>query len=148
MNPFGSRDEDPLLQNDPLAPPPDDSESEGGAAVPEEASSRSGEVASGREESSDQEGKSRGSASPSAGNQSVFSPSDGFFAFEGQGDTRVVVRSAAEASEGRLTVLNTALSQGWRLVRVELREDAAEAESSSDRTAPELAFVLRQPEAS
>lgn len=163
MNPFGSRDEDPLLQNDPLAPSSDDAASDDEAdasgepppettdASPpssEKTTAQSGKIGSGPGEASARDEDPPVSDPSPAADQSVFSPSDGFFAFEGQGDTRVVVRSVPEASEGRLTVLNAALGRGWRLARVELRGDEADRDSSPDRTAPEIAFFLRRPEAS
>lgn len=125
MDPFGSREDDPLLQGDPFAPTSSEDDADGGEAASENRSpvetgeaSRSGETTG----------------------ESVFEESGSHFALDGDGDTRVVFRSAEGASEGRLTVLNAAFDQGWSLDRVELRKGEGGGAGTS------IAFVLRQVE--
>jgi hypothetical protein len=44
------------------------------------------------------------------------------------------------AAEGRLTELNAAFDQGWRLAHVDLRSETADATAPEERS---LAFILR-----
>lgn len=144
VNPLGSRDEDPLLKNDPLAPSSDGDEGEGDDETtgmtssgedPSSANLPPGKTSSGLQRQSPQ--KNESDSELQEDNWSVFSPSEDHFAFGGEGDTRVVVRSVEAAAEGRLTVLNSAFDQGWRLARVALKEE---------KSSFSVAFVLRSPE--
>lgn len=155
MTLFGSREEDPLLQNDPLAP----SSGESGEKEPGETGSfeddtrsedaRSNESSRGEEKPGGKEPP--GSESDGAGDDagSVFRSYSNHFALDGEGDTRVLVRSEEEALEGRLTLINAALNQGWRLARVEVNDEETSEQSSStrdgrkDATGRSVVFVLR-----
>ena len=186
MSVFGTREDDPLLQNDPLAPSPDDEqegepssdeppydEESSEKAVSEDASS---EAAPSDKETAPTDGpETDASTSHSEGTDSVFGPGsssetedENHFRLGGSEDTRAIVRSAKEAASGRLTVLNAAFDQGWRLSRVDVQEDPtpeaasdpdppsdedlpSSQDGSSEASSPEdpsltLAFVLRQPE--
>jgi hypothetical protein len=154
MSLFGSREEDPLLENDPLAP---SSDSE---AVHEE-------DASSIEEDDDAESTSSSASAPEmdppgalssdgAESDSVFrvtsphsvSSEENELQFDSREDTRVVVHTAEEAGAGRLTVLNAALEEGWRLDRVELRsespDEAGLEEEGAQSSIVTLAFVLQK----
>ena len=146
MSLFGSREEDPLLQDDPLAPSSD----EEGASDEESADVQ---PTGGAEDtdSASQEDSEQDTLPPAISGESgdsVFAPTgsngedceSGFFHFEGEENERVLVRTAREAAAGRLNVLNSALDGGWRLGRIELRED-----SSSEDSSIECVFVLRRP---
>ncbi|PQJ26945.1 hypothetical protein BSZ35_18655 [Salinibacter sp. 10B] len=149
MAPFGSRKDDPLLQDDPLAPPSDEGAGEEddstGDVDPEtHADESTDEGAAVDGEDADAESRSlveTGEASRvgETTDPSVFEDSGDRFKFGRDGDTRVVTRSAEGASEGRLTVLNAAFEQGWTLDRVELRNDEG---GEVDRMS--IAFVLRR----
>ena len=149
MAPFGSREDDPLLQDDPLAPPSKEGDGEDddttGDVDPEaHADESTGEGAAVDEEDARAESRSlvetgEDSRVGEATDPSVFEDSGDRFKFDGDGDTRVVTRSADGASKGRLTVLNAAFEQGWTLERVELRNgEGGEAARMS------IAFVLRR----
>jgi hypothetical protein len=156
MNPFGSREDDPLLQNDPLAPSDDE---------PTEESSTDGEPPT-------QSTSSNGEASPTSPEQdapppddesedshSVFertSPGDGDphapVCFHKTDDALIIYQWAPEGSTGQLTALNSVLDEGWRLDRVELREElpppaeSNDAPPPSEQPSPIVTFVLREPE--
>jgi hypothetical protein len=149
MSLFGSREDDPLLQDDPLAPSSDE---EGPEEAPTGEEPESAEPEGGADEPPPQDDpEEEWSLSPAVSRgsgDSVFAPTgsngeegdSGFFHFEGEDDERVIVRTAREAAAGRLNVLNSALNGGWRLGRIELRED-----DSSDDASIECVFVLRRP---
>jgi len=107
MSIFGSREEDPLLQNDPLAPPSDDS-SDSSSAHPEGLRSDSDSPLS----NALTEAESPGPGAP--------------FAFPEEGPTRTLRRSVEAAREGHLSILNAAFDQGWRLTRIEYQEQTAD----------------------
>ena len=141
MSVFGSRDEDPLLQDDPLAPSADDDDHE--EASPDETTS-SDDVTR------------RASSSPAEGRRggvTVFGrvAPTGDDGEEAGGETRVLVQSPAEAASGALAALNNALDDGWRIRRVDVNEDsAAEPDAEIGRSSSEptltLAFVLHRSE--
>ena len=154
MSIFGSRDDDPLLQEDPFAPNPKDDPSE---------EDPPGEKSAG-EDATDEEPRAGDSATAerpdappseadSARRGSVFGPADtaqGRPSAEGvpgsgEGGTRVLVRLLEEAAEGRLDRLNTAVDAGWRLRRIELLDDASDKQGQSAGTSRSLAFVLHKP---
>lgn len=171
MDIFGSREEDPLLQDDPLAPSSEEGASEdnaeGGSAeedshkrnapkqdiASEEASSTGFNSDASPTESIDDDHLPTGTNEERE--DSVFRNTAAdqgrgpHFRFDGTEDTRVVVRSGKEAAEGRLTVINAALEEGWQLGRVEVQENdpsasSAEVEASSKDTSITLAFVLHR----
>jgi hypothetical protein len=121
MSIFGSRDDDPLLQDDPLAPSSDNEESRDDAARPS-----SGGGAAGREQ-----------GPPHEAGTGVFGPFDAEASVPSDDPTREVVRTATQAAEGNLAPLNAALDQGWRVARVHVRGSAAGPSSR------EVVFVLR-----
>ena len=145
MSVFGSRNDDPLLQNDPLAPDSDD-ESEGEAT----------EDPSAKTEATSQE-----TASPKGARRtedSVFQPKTTESPPEGRRDSdrqgeqsRVIIRSVEEAGRGAMDAINEALDDGWRLDSVEVnnvsaaRRDA-DVENASTTASFTLAFVLRRKE--
>jgi hypothetical protein len=151
MSLFGSREDDPLLQDDPLAPSSDE---EGPEEAPTGEKPEGAEPEGGADEAapSPQDDPAEEESLPPAvsreSGDSVFAPTgsngeegeSGFFHFEGEDDERVIVRTAREAAAGRLNVLNSALDGGWHLSRIELRED-----SSSDDSSIECVFVLGRP---
>lgn len=127
MSIFGSREDDPLLQDDPFAPPPDDDPS-------------AEEDASPAEQSADAPSDETPSRS-----ESVFGPSDGEGdRFSESTSTRVLVHPVEEAANGHLAQLNMALDEGWRFRRVELREEATDEELQSRQAPRTLAFVLHR----
>lgn len=159
MSIFGTREDDPLLENDPLAPSSDD-EQEGDAPPDEDASSK---AALSDEETASQSGSEevRPSSRPGFSNSeepaSVFGAgssaevnAENHFRFDGSEETRVIVRSAEELTRGRLTMLNSALDVGWRIDRVKLRKGASPANEattagpSSGDASVELVFVLHR----
>ena len=124
MSVFGSRKDDPLLQNDPFAP------------------------ASEEEEPDTDDSSKDEDASPSNDHDSfgVFGPtgeSGGAppFSVKEEGSSRVIVCSKKEVINGRLTALNAAFNDGWRLERIEWRQE----EPTENEAAPALAFVLLRP---
>ena len=155
MSLFGSREEDPLLQDDPLAPSSDEEgpNEEGPEEGASDEASADAQPTEGADEATPaSQNDSEKDAPPPAisgeSGDSVFAPTcsngedgeSGFFHFEGEENERVLVRTAREAAAGRLNVLNSALDGGWRLGRIELRED-----SSSEDSSIECVFVLRRP---
>ena len=100
MSLFGSRENDPLLQDDPFAPsegePSDSSSAEDSSPPGGQADEPSASDAGNRASSRDEEGK------------------------------RVLVRGVDEAEAGTLSALNTAFDQGWRLEKVVHREETAD----------------------
>lgn len=149
MSIFGSRDDDPLLQDDPFAPNPKNDPSEEGPP---------GEKSAG-EDTTDEGLRAGDSAMPerpdadSARRGSVFGPADetrGRSSVEeasgsDEDGTRVLVRLLEEAAEGRLDRLNTAVDAGWRLRRIELLDDASDKQGQSADASRSLAFVLHKP---
>jgi hypothetical protein len=123
MSIFGSRDDDPLLQGDPFAPSDEDE--------PHDAASPSDDDPA--QKTRDPAGSTDDVPPPGA---SVFGPSDE--------DTQVLVHLVEEAADGRLGRLNAALDAGWRLRRVELRDDPPGDPTRSTADARALAFVLRR----
>lgn len=116
MSLFGSREDDPLLQDDPFAP--SDDEPSSSARAPEEAPA-------------DDDGIAPASAAP----EEEPRPS-----FDGETARRALVRSVDKAEAGTLGALNTAFDQGWRLDKVVYREETADLlfllrqqEDSTDR---------------
>mgnify|MGYP006304999215 CR=1 FL=1 len=167
MSLFGSREEDPLLENDPLAPSGDSEESVSDEDAPDEDASPTGSVEEPDSTPSSSASDSSASVSEmgppdtlpsdeekadsvfSATSSHAVSADEKALQFDGQDDTRVVVHTAAEAGSGRLTVLNAALDEGWRLDRVELMSDPPDEESgpgSEDTRSAvvKLAFVLQK----
>ena len=109
MDLFGSREEDPLLENDPLAPSPDENADSGEEPTADDAPS-----------SSNDDDSPSGDA-PSSSNAS--NGSSPHFALAGTGDTRTLRRSVEKTEDGGLSVLNAAFDQGWRLDRIEYRAE-------------------------
>jgi len=148
MSVFGSQNEDPLLQNDPLAPStegdneneaPDDQElssvesTDGEMAPPDASQERADSVF--------------GSTSREANRKENGAPPE-----KGE-NPRVMVRSITEAARGGLAAVNEALEDGWRLERVQVNEVSsakcdAGAEAPLAQSGLTLAFVLRRPEKS
>lgn len=126
MDVFGSREGDPLLQDDPLAPSDGEAEEASDSAPQSDEAAESPSSSEQREEEGDTvfDAAQRTSAAAESEDES----------------TRVIVRSAEAAAEGRLTELNAAFEKGWRLDYVDLRPETAEADSPGSHT---LAFVLR-----
>ena len=151
MSVFGSRNDDPLLQNDPLAPPSDENEEED-APSPDDSTTED-DAASHPEEASRESSASNGERTE----ESVFGPSvpveggdeDGQHSRTGTEKTRVVVCSVAGVARETIANLNEALDDGWRLDHVEVNERGRaeweeEGEDSSADSSLELAFVLRR----
>lgn len=154
MSIFGPRDEDPLLQNDPLAPPTDEGEEENeenpssGDSSSEDAPSSG---ASSRPSSSGprSEGTADGAASlfESTGADAGAAESEVVPESGGTEDEETVqVRySLEEAMRGRLGRLNELLGEEWELDRVgcRLNEKASSAGGGPKETIV-LSFFLRQ----
>lgn len=121
MSLFGSRENDPLLQDDPFAPSGDESSS--GSPRSEEAPG----------EGDPPDSPSDGDTSPSRAQGHEASSDAGDRASPREGETRTLVRSVDEADAGPLPALNTAFDQGWRLETIVHRDETAD-----------LRFVLRQ----
>jgi hypothetical protein len=141
MSVFGSRDEDPLLQDDPLAPSADDDDHE--EASPDETTS-SDDVTRSASSSSAEGGRGGGTVFGRVTPTGTNDEEDGR-------ETRVLVQSPAEAASGALAALNNALDNGWRIRRVDIEEDAsagrdAEIEGPSTEPLLTLAFVLHRSE--
>ena len=129
MDVFGSREGDPLLQDDPFAPSDEETDDASDSAPPQSA------------DASEQASAPDGSAEQlEAEKNTVFDSLPTASAMEGEDATRVIVRSAEAAAEGRLTELNAAFDQGWRLAHVDLRSETADAPSPEGHS---FAFVLR-----
>jgi len=130
MSIFGSREDDPLLQDDPLAP--SDHESSASSARASEQSPSGGEEAT-------QASSSSPGAEPTASQSDASSDpvSDPRSSFEGKRARRAIVRGLDTVETGALSALNTAFDQGWRLDKIVYREETAD-----------LLFLLRQQEAS
>ena len=150
MSIFGSREEDPLLQGDPLAPAPENESSD-----EEEISERgSSDDQAGRPDDRER-GEPQAPASseePRSSGETVFSSSGdgpngartGKPSSSGTTDTRVLLRSVEEAADGRLTRLNAAIEEGWRLQCVELRDGTTTSTAQTAEASRSLAFVLRR----
>lgn len=95
MSVFGSRDEDPLLQGDPFAPP-----------------------------STDTSDSSNPTVSPEERDASDTDPPDDHSVFE-DADRHRFVCSKADAAEGHLDELNASLKQGWVLDHIEFRSTSS-----------------------
>jgi hypothetical protein len=107
MSIFGSREEDPLLQDDPLAPSSEDE------SAPEDEPPAGDDPAPASAEDAEE-----------APTEEPPDESEGHFALDGEGTTRTLVRSVGEAEHGNLTVLNAAFDQGWRVDCVVYQEES------------------------
>jgi hypothetical protein len=126
MSLFGSREDDPLLQDDPFAPSEDDPSSQD-ARTPEEAPRDRNPSSDGTEAGSPDAPSAGGEASvTSQDEESSRFGGDDRFSFTGEEARRALVRGVDEAESGDLAVLNTAFDQGWRLEGVVYREDTAD----------------------
>jgi hypothetical protein len=123
MSIFGSRDDDPLLKGDPFAPSDEDETHDASSPSDDDPARKTRDPAG------------SGDDAPRPGG-SVFGPSDE--------NTQVLVHLVEEAANGRLGRLNAALDAGWRLRRVELRDDPPDDPTRSATDARALAFVLRR----
>lgn len=144
MSVFGSQSEDPLLQNDPLAPSPEDEEGESEPPEDRESSTT---------ESTDKEAAA--ADPPHERGDSVFGQAatprdrenDGA-ATEKEDAPRVIVRSFAEAARGGLAAVNEAIEDGWVLERVQVNDvSSAKSDAKVEAGPPSsltLAFVLRR----
>jgi len=129
MSLFGSRADDPLLQDDPFAPSDDESSA---------ASARASEQSPSDGEEADK------ASSSSPGTESAASQSDASSdpvgasrsSFDGKTARRTIVEGLDKVESGPLSALNTAFDQGWRLDKIVYREETAD-----------LLFLLRQQEA-
>lgn len=149
MSVFGSRNEDPLLQNDPLVPSSDEDETS-----PDESSSTDdaadGQDASGSETTAANGTPQAGGGVFGEGGSPKSDAKDGHASSGGRAETRIIVHSIGEADREPLTAVNRALDDGWRLDRIETRGDSIpEREGEREDPYPEfalsLAFVLRRP---
>ena len=158
MSLFGSRKEDPLLQNDPFAPSSEEDKSTESSSEDDPPENNPDRDETSQREQEAEESESPSSSTAGESKDSVFTPSrtqeeegKGFFQFGSRGDSRVIVRSAKEAEEGRLTVINSAIDEGWRLDRVETSEEAptqgtaSEKMENEERSQFKLAFIFRRP---
>lgn len=155
MNLFGSREEDPLLQNDPLAPSsedsPDDPAPSDNPSSEENADPSASEEPSPSDDSDERAGQPRSSLEEGGG--SVFGPcppsAPADAPADGNRPRRTLTHTVAEAADGELAALNAALDAGWRLDRVEVRtapEAPTDAPPAGDRSAT-IAFLLWRPDA-
>jgi hypothetical protein len=157
---FGAPEDDPLLQDDPLAPEGDEGDEDGGASSgdegPEEATD-DGDAprASGRSDSERETDDKTGAASAPGGGESLNSllgaPSDAPSSSPSSSpssdaagppsSSRRMLRITQEnAADGRLAPLKVALNRGWRLQRIELGV-------SPDDSPPPFVFHLHQDDA-
>lgn len=146
MSIFGSREDDPLLQNDPLAPSPDDDPAGDTADEDGDASEsdRSSTARNRSEAPADEDASTDSAAGPAT---SVFgSPAGVQGRSSSRTDERVIVRLVEEAANGRLAQVNTALDAGWRLRRLELRDEVPDGRVPTTADSPQsVAFVLYRP---
>jgi len=139
MSIFGSRDDDPLLQDDPFAPPGEDGASE----ADEEGCS--GDASS--EEGSSEENCSEG-ASRHLG--SLFESGEGDEPAqerkkELKRETLRVGQSSEEPRPARLDRLNALFDAGWRIDRIEHKSsERAPAAEEASTTPITLLFLLRR----
>lgn len=119
MDPFDSREEDPLLQDDPFAPPPQDS--------PWGPTEHSNEQEAHHEEQTTQSDPLVSSTANVEGD-SVFDSSE----------TKRIVCAEQDAAAGHLGGVQKSLNKGWTLDCVELYPKALDTSSVS------LAFVLKR----
>jgi hypothetical protein len=157
MTLFGRREEDPLLQNDPLAPSSDDgqegprssNENDSSEAVPPENEDVSPD---GPDEDASSVASPRSETPESVFGAGSSTDTNNHFSFDGTDETRVIIRTAEEATSGRLTVLNSAFDQGWRVDRIEVNPGAPRdtppegQDAASNSPSRSFAFVLRRPE--
>jgi len=61
-------------------------------------------------------------------------------------ERKVIVRSEKGASEGRVTAVQAAIRNGWRLADIEVREETREEEDATEGEQRRLAFILRRPD--
>ncbi len=121
MSIFGSREDDPLLQDDPFSPADEDPSSEATSASEGTSSTPEGT-----------EAPSTGSAAPANADATAPAQGDSAGARGGDGGStggeaqRSLVRSADEVESGQLDALNTAFDQGWRLESIAYREETAD----------------------
>lgn len=148
MSIFGSREDDPLLQDDPFAPSSGDGAPEQNGASSKEPTDNHASNHGPPSGSPAQESKSTATDDSLGG--SVFDPStnaDGRSFGEtdrtaSEASSREIVRTAEQAANGHLSTINDALDAGWRLRRVELRNASADhAQADADRS---FAFILRR----
>lgn len=143
MSVFGSRNDDPLLQNDPLAPSADEND-EDDAAAPDEAATEDDAEREATATNGERTEESVFGPGASAGSGTEDRPNA-----HGNEKTRVVACSVAEVARETIANLNKALDDGWRLDHVEVNERGtaeweAEAGTSAADSSLELAFVLRR----
>lgn len=119
MSIFGSRQDDPLLQNDPLSPSADDT----APSTP-----------------------TKEHSVPVERSDSVFGRTEAPPRGDGAAGHRIVRHTAAKAESGPLTELNAAFDAGWRLDHVDLQPEASGNEENeppgSTSGSLTLAFVL------
>lgn len=125
MSLFGSREDDPLLQDDPLVPS-DDESSAPSARAPDEAPEESAPSPQAPEETSDSPPGGNTSSSRSQSGPSSASDTGDRAALSGEEARRALVRGVDAAEAGNLSALNTAFDQGWRLDKVVYREETAD----------------------
>jgi len=154
MSVFGSRDEDPLLQNDPLSPS-DEEEAQGdtskeastGDAEASEDAFREGETAQTTDEDGHHPSEADEDTDPSVFHASTPSekkvPSDALRE-DSKDDTCVIVRAADDAADGQLRELRAAFASGWSLGRVVLQGKNEDLNASLPLGALQFAFVLER----
>jgi hypothetical protein len=133
MSLFGSREDDPLLQDDPLAPSEEDAESSSSRASDEEPSDHDESVPASEAVSPEAPSVEAESSEKTQHGGAATAGRDDRFSFDGEDARRALVRNVDDAEAGNLAVLNTAFDQGWRLERVVYREETAD-----------LLFLLQQ----
>jgi len=159
MSVFGSRDEDPLLQNDPLSPS-DEEEAQGdtskeastGDAEASEDAFREGETAQTTDAQTTDEDGHHPSGADEDTDPSVFhasTPSEkkarsDALREDSKDDTCVIVRAADDAADGQLRELRAAFASGWSLGRVVLQGKNEDLNASLPLGALQFAFVLER----
>ena len=144
MSIFGSREEDPLLQDDPFAPQSEDDSPEADDTDPSETQpSDSGPRSQEKATHTPPSGDTRSVGTSVFGDNKPNRASGNASASDNT-DTRVLVRLVDEAANGRLGRLNAAINDGWRLRSVELRNEAPDAPGPNTGPSRSLAFVLHK----
>jgi len=144
MSIFGSREDDPLLQNDPLAPSSEDELADDPAT--EEDASEDDRPSTARDRATDPSEDDASTGSGIGTTQSVFAtPAETQDRSSAETDERVIVRLVEEAANGRLAQVNTALDAGWRLRRLELRDEVPDGRVPTAGPSQSIAFVLHRP---
>lgn len=133
MSLFGSREDDPLLQDDPFAPSEEDSASR--PSAPSEEEHPDPEASGSGADAISPDVPASGAELPAEAQHDESAAAGGKdrFSFDGEEARRALVRNVDEAEAGTLSALNTAFDQGWRLERVVYREETAD-----------LLFLLQQ----